>query len=75
MKKVIGLVLIIAGIYLCYIGNSRRNSVAGDIDTASAKVANKVSGEGHVTDATWYFVGGGVLVVVGAFSLMRPSGS
>ena len=75
MKKVIGLVLIIAGIYLCYIGNSRRNSVAGDIDTASAKFANKVSGEGHVTDATWYFVGCGVLVVVGAFSLMRPSGS
>jgi hypothetical protein len=75
MKKIIGLVLIIAGVYLCYIGNSRRNSVAGDIDTATAKVANKVSGEGHVTDATWYFVGGGVLIVVGAFSLMRPSGS
>ena len=74
-KKIIGLILIIVGIYVCYLGNSRRNSMAGGIDTASATVANKVSGEGHVTDATWYFVGGGVLIVVGAFSLMRPSGS
>jgi len=73
MKKVIGLILIIVGIYLCYLGNSRRSSVAGNVDTAAAKVADKVSGEGHVTDATWYFVGGGVLIVVGAFSLMRPS--
>ena len=75
MKKIIGLILIIAGIYLCYLGNSRRNSVAGSVDTAATKVANSVAGEGHTTDATWYFVGGGVLIVVGAFSLMRPSGT
>jgi uncharacterized membrane protein HdeD (DUF308 family) len=72
MKKVIGLVLIIVGIYLCYLGNTRRHSMAGGIDTASSKVANKVDGEAHVPDSTWYFVGGGVLIVVGAFSLMRP---
>lgn len=72
MKKIIGLVLIIVGIYVCYLGNSRRNSVAGNLDTAAAKVANSVAGEGHTTDATWYFVGGGVLIVIGAFSLLKP---
>lgn len=73
--KIIALVLIIAGVYLCYLGNSRRNSMAGNIDTASAKVANKLDGEGHTPDSTWYFVGGGVLIVVGAASLMRRGGS
>ena len=72
MNKVIGLVLIIVGIYVCYLGNTRRHSVAGNLDTATTKVANSVAGEGHTTDATWYFVGGGVLIVVGAFSLLRP---
>jgi hypothetical protein len=72
--KIIALILIIAGAYVCYLGNSRRNSVVGNIDTASAKVANKVAGEGHVADSTWYFVGGGVLIVLGASGLMRRSG-
>lgn len=72
--KIISLVLIIAGIYLCYLGNSRRNSVAGNIDTASAKVANAVAGDGHTADSTWYFVGGGVLIVLGATGLIRRSG-
>jgi hypothetical protein len=69
-KKIIGLVLIIVGIYVCYLGNSRRHSMAGNIDSASATVANKVDGEAHVTDATWYYVGGGALIVIGAVSLL-----
>ena len=73
MKKIVGIILIIVGVYVCYLGNARRNSVAGGIDSAATTVANKVTGEGHVADATWYFVGGGVLIVVGAFSLLRPS--
>jgi len=75
MNKVISLILIIAGIYVCYLGNSRRNSAVGGVDTAVAKVADKVSGEGHTTDATWYFVGGGLLIVVGAIGLTRRTGS
>ena len=74
MNKVISLILIIAGIYVCYLGNSRRNSAAGSVDNAVDKVADKVTGEGHTTDATWYFVGGGVLIVVGAIGLTRRSG-
>ena len=69
-KKIIALVLIIVGGFVCYLGNSRQHSVAGNIDTAGAKVANAVSGEGHTTDATWYYVGGAVLIVAGAVSLM-----
>lgn len=71
MNKFISLILVIAGIYLCYVGNSRRNSVVGGIDTAAASVADTVAGEGHTTDATWYFVGGGALIVVGAIGLTR----
>jgi hypothetical protein len=69
-KKIIAIVLILVGCYVCYLGNSRRHSVAGNLDTAGAKVANAVSGEGHTTDATWYFVGGGVLIVAGAAALL-----
>jgi len=69
--KIIGLILIIAGAYVCYLGNSRRHSVAGNIDAATVKGENKVSGGGHTTDATGYFVGGGVLILVGAASLAR----
>jgi hypothetical protein len=71
--KIIGLILIIVGVYVCYLGNSRRSSVAGSVDTAVAKVADKVTGEGHTTDATWYFVGGGVLILVGAGAMARKS--
>lgn len=73
MNKIIALVLIIGGIYVCYLGNARRNSIAGSVANASATVANKIDGEPHVTDSTWYFVGGGILIVAGAFSLTRRS--
>jgi hypothetical protein len=69
--KIIGLILIIVGIYVCYLGNTRRHSVAGGVDTATAKVADAVSGDGHTTDATLYYVGGGVLILAGAASLAR----
>lgn len=71
--KIIGLILIIVGAYICYLGNSRSKSVAGGVDTAVAKVADKVTGEGHTTDATWYYVGGGVLILVGAGAMTRRS--
>lgn len=70
MKKLVGLILLIIGIYLCYVGHQRHDSVAGAIDSASTTVANKVTGEPHTTDATWYYVGGGVLILIGVFSLL-----
>ena len=69
--KIVGIILIIAGGYLCYVGNQHRNSLAGGVETASVKLANKLDGKDRVADHTWYFVGGGALVVIGAFSLMR----
>ncbi|MEO6874489.1 MAG: DUF3185 family protein [Opitutaceae bacterium] len=71
MSKIISLILIIAGIYVCYLGNTRKHSVAGGVDSAVATVADKVTGEGHTTDATWYYVGGGVLILVGVVGLTR----
>jgi hypothetical protein len=71
--KIIGIVLIIAGAYICYLGTQRRDSFAGGIDTASTKMANTFGGEGHMADHTWYFVGGGALIVVGALGLFRSS--
>ena len=73
MNKIIGLIILIVGSYVCYLGYSRQHSVAGNVDTASAKVADAVAGEGHTTDATWYYVGGGVLILAGAASLLRSS--
>ena len=71
--KIIGIVLILLGAYVCYLGTQRRDSLGGSIDTASTKVANTFAGEGHVADHTWYFVGGGALIVVGAVGLLRSN--
>ena len=75
MKKIVGIILIVVGLYVCYLGNSRRHSVTGNIDTAAAKVADTIEGGEHTTDATWYFVGGGVLIIIGAGSLLRRGGT
>ena len=73
--KIAGIILLIAGAYLCFLGNVRRNSLVGSVANASTNVANKVDGKERVTNATWYFVGGGVLVVVGLSSLLRRRAS
>lgn len=73
MNKITGLILLIVGIYVCYLGNSRQHSVAGHLDSAAAKVADTMEGGDHTTDATWYYVGGGVLIVIGGASLLRRS--
>ncbi len=70
-KTLVGLILIIAGGYLCYVGDQQRHSLAGGLQIASVKVANGIDGAGRVADSTWYFVGGGVLIASGAFSLLR----
>ena len=70
-SKLVGVVLIIVGGYLCYVGNEHRNSLAGGIASMSVKMANKVDGEGRIPDYSWYFVGGGALIVIGALSWMR----
>ena len=73
-KKLVGIILIIAGGYLCYVGDQRRNSLVGGLQVASVKVASGIDGKTRVADSTWYFVGGGALIVAGAFGLFRRSG-
>lgn len=74
MNKILSIILIAAGVYVCALGNARRESIAGSVEATTAKVADKVTGRTHVTDATWYFVGGGVLLVAGVLGLARKSG-
>jgi hypothetical protein len=71
--KIVGIILILVGGYLCYVGNEHRNSLAGGLASASGKVANKFDGEARVADHVWYFVGGGALILIGAASLTRRS--
>jgi hypothetical protein len=73
-KKFVGIILILAGGYLCYVGNQQRNSLVGGLQVASVNVANGIDGKGRVADSTWYFVGGGALIVAGALSLVRRGG-
>jgi len=74
-KNLLGIILIVAGAYLCFVGNQRRESLVGGLQSASVKVANRIDGAGRVADSTWYYVSGGALIVVGAFSLLRRGGS
>ncbi len=72
-RKILGIVLIVVGVYLCYSGEQRRTSLAGGINSMSVKVANRFDGEGRVASYVWYYVGGGVLAVAGAVMLLRRS--
>jgi hypothetical protein len=76
MKRLLGIILMIVGAYLFFMGVSRRNSFAGHVDTAAANVANSVDASGGTSTPThiFYLVGGGVLVVIGALATLgRPT--
>jgi hypothetical protein len=72
MKRLIGIILIIVGAYLFFMGVSRRNSFAGRVDTATANVSNSVDASGGTSTPThvFYMIGGGVLVVIGAVTAL-----
>lgn len=71
MKNIVAVLLIIGGLWLLYAGNQRRESVAGVSATVGAKIAAKFDGEPRVPAHTWYMVGGGLLVLVGAAMVLR----
>ena len=66
MNKIIGIIILLVGVFLLYKGFARQDSLAGKMDAAGTEVANTVDGGSRVTNHTLYLVGGGVLVVVGA---------
>jgi hypothetical protein len=71
MKTIIGLVLIIAGIALFFLGMNRKDSLAGRAAEASTSVANSIDGGVRTPKHVGYMVGGGALVLVGIVVIAR----
>ncbi|MGH7997161.1 MAG: DUF3185 family protein [Opitutaceae bacterium] len=65
MYRILGIVIILIGAYLIYLGVNRSHSLAGKMDSAAASVSNSISGNQHQTTQTVEWVAGGVLVIVG----------
>lgn len=74
MKKILAMVLFGAGGMLLYLGNQRRESLPGAAQSVGHEIASAFDGKPRVTDQTLYFVGGGALIVVGLFVVVRRSG-
>jgi putative methionine-R-sulfoxide reductase with GAF domain len=66
MNRILGIIIVLAGVYLLSVGISRRNSFVGHVDTAASNVANSVNGNTSEPTHVFYLVGGGLLIVVGA---------
>ena len=71
MKTIIGIVLIIAGIALFFQGMNQKDSLAGQVSSASTSVANSVDGGTRTPRHVGYMVGGGALVLVGILVMAR----
>ncbi len=65
MRVIIALILIVAGAGLVWHGFQVRESLKGKAQQAGADVHQAWNGGTSVPDATWFMVGGGVLVVAG----------
>ncbi|HEU5079310.1 MAG TPA: DUF3185 family protein [Opitutaceae bacterium] len=72
-KTLLAIILIALGGVLLYLGNQRKDSLAGHAESASQAVASSVDGKSRVSDATLYFVGGGALILAGLVVVMRRS--
>jgi hypothetical protein len=71
MNKIIALLLIVVGAGLVWHGFQVRDSFKGKAQQISSDVQKSWNGEPSVTDATWFMIGGGVLVVVGAAAVAK----
>jgi hypothetical protein len=71
MKNLIGIILIVAGIFVFIQGMNRRDSLAGQVDRAGTAVANTVDGGARQPKHIVYMVVGGVLVIGGIGVISR----
>jgi hypothetical protein len=71
MNKIIALTLLIVGVGLIWHGFQVRDSFKGKAQQVSSDVQKSLSGDVKITDATWFMIGGGVLVVVGAATVFK----
>jgi hypothetical protein len=73
MNKIIGIAMLLVGGWLLYTGYNRGESLAGKTKAGIAELKNEIDGKARVPDHVWYYIGGGVLVLVGGGMLMRKS--
>jgi hypothetical protein len=73
MNRILGIIIVLVGVYLLSVGISRRNSFVGHVDTAAANVANSVNGNTSEPTHVFYLVGGGLLILAGAAIGFRKS--
>lgn len=71
MNKIISLILIVVGAGLVWHGFQVRDSFKGKAQQVSSDVQKSLNGDVNITDATWFMIGGGVLVVVGAAAVVK----
>lgn len=71
MKKIIGIVLILGGGWLVYTGHSRAESIAGKAESGVVQLQNEIDGKSRVAEHVWFYAGGGVLIVAGAWLVLR----
>jgi hypothetical protein len=72
-KLILSLLLIGGGIALIVFGSRRADSVTGMADKVGARLANTWDGKARQPEHVWYYVGGGVLVLVGAATALRKN--
>jgi hypothetical protein len=71
MPKIIALFLIIVGAGLVWHGFQVRDSLKGKAQDVSSDVQKSWNGDTKITDATWFMIAGGALVVTGAAVVLR----
>ncbi|HZP59864.1 MAG TPA: DUF3185 family protein [Opitutaceae bacterium] len=71
MRTFIAIILIAAGIGLIWHGFQVRNSLKGKAQEAGSELHQSLNGNSSVTDATWFFVGGGVIVIAGVATAVK----
>jgi fructose-1,6-bisphosphatase/sedoheptulose 1,7-bisphosphatase-like protein len=65
MKKIFGILLIVVGLVVFFMGLNRKNSLVGEVSEAGSRVANSVDGGVRTPQHVTYMVVGGVLALVG----------
>jgi hypothetical protein len=71
MKNILGIIFIVAGVFLFIQGLNRRDSLAGQASSAGTQIANSIDGGARQPKHVVYMVVGGVLVLVGIGTMAR----
>jgi hypothetical protein len=73
MKYLIAIALVAVGVYVIYLGNRRADSVAGIAERTGNDIANAFDGKTRQAQHMYYYIGGGALILTGAFVAWRKS--